>query len=392
MKNLSRHIFIIFCVLNLCCSCNKLLDRRVSLWRLDKIPYGTKYTYDNLPFIFPDADIRTSNGVPILFQNEDADDTPRALIIVSPEFRPEPEEMHDLIRFASSGKHQVFISSLYFGDTVMSMLNLKLKENIFYFTDSTEISLLGPDQKQWINYGYPGYSNQSYFESIDTGYTKILGRGKTGKPDFICISYAKGGSIFIHLNPFAFTNFFLLHKKNRSYYDIALSYIPKNTSVVEWSDYFRYGRSRKTFSSLRFILSNRSLRWAFWLTIFLFLLMFCIESKRKQRSIAVIPAPRNVSEDFVKTVGRLYFQQKNNQNLAIKMITAFLENIRSAYNLSTSILDEEFTQKLAFRTGQPLFEIKQLVQLIHEVRVKPDLTDKELMDLHLQISQFNKPT
>ena len=106
----------------------------------------------------------------------------------------------------------------------------------------------------------------------------------------------------------------------------------------------------------------------------------------------MIPATRNASEDFVKTVGRLYFQQKNNQNLAIKMITAFLENIRSSYNLSTSILDEEFTQKLAFRTGQPLFEIKQLVQLIHEVRVKPDLTDKELMDLHLQISQFNKPT
>ena len=92
---------------------------------------------------------------------------------------------------------------------------------------------------------------------------------------------------------------------------------------------------RESFSALHFILSKRSLRWAFWLTlILLFLLMFLVESKRKQRPIAEIPALRNASEDFVKTVGRLYFQQKNNQNLAAKMVAAFLENIRSTYNLS----------------------------------------------------------
>src|SRR5260221_4004882 len=89
-----------------------------------------------------------------------------------------------------------------------------------------------------------------------------------------------------------------------------------------------------------FILSNRSLRWAFWLTLVLFLLIFLVESKRKQRAIAEIPKLRNASEDFVKTVGGLYFQQKNNQNLAIKMTHAFLENIRSDYNIPTSILDE----------------------------------------------------
>jgi hypothetical protein len=392
LKNLLRNRFIIFCLLGLCCSCKKQLDRRVSLWHTDKIPYGTKYAYDNLPFIFRDADIRTSSRFPILYQNENGDDTPRALIIVGPEFRPEPDEMHDIIRFAASGKNQVFISALYFEDTVMTMLNLKLKKEIFYGRDSSEISLLGPDQKKWMNYSYPGYSTQSHFEGIDTGYTMILGKDITGKPDFIRISYSKGGSIFIHLDPFAFTNFFLLHNKNRSYYDIALSYMQKESGVVEWSDYFRYRKNRKSFSSLRFILGNRSLRWAFWLTLILFLLMFFIESKRKQRPITVIPPLRNASEDFVKTVGRLYFQQKNNQNLAAKMITAFLENIRSAYNLSTSLLDEEFAQKLSFRAGQPLNDIKQVVQLIHEVRLKPVLSDQELMDLHYQISQFNKAT
>jgi uncharacterized protein DUF4350 len=359
---------------------------------MDKIPYGTKYFYDNLPFIFPNAEIRTSNRAPALNQNENGDDTPRALIIVGPEFRPDPDEMQDIIRFAASGKNQVFISALYFEDTVMAMLHLKIKEDIFFERDNAEISLLRPDKKQWINYNYPGYSSRSYFEIIDTGYTMILGRDISGNPDFIRISYAKGGSFFIHLDPFVFTNFFLLHKKNRSYYDIALSNMQKQAGIVEWSDYFRYRKSRKNFSSLRFILGNRSLRWAFWLTLILFLLMFFIESKRKQRPIAVISPPRNASEDFVKTVGRLYFQQKNNQNLAAKMITAFLENIRTSYNLSTSLLDEEFVQKLAIRAGQPSNEIKLVVQLILDIRLRTALSDQELMDLHSQISQFNKPT
>jgi hypothetical protein len=372
------------------CDNKKRLNRRVSLWRLDKIPYGTKYSFDNLPFIFPDADIRTSSRFPLIYQNRSGDDTTRAIIIVSPKFDPEPDEMSSLVRYASSG-NQVFISALSFKDTVMSMLHLTWRNRYYMDGDSTTLKLLDPEHPQWINYTYPGYSNDAWFDSIDTGYTTILGKDAFDRPDFIRISYAHGGAIFIHLNPFAFSNFFLLHGKNKSYYDLALSNMSSHIRVVEWSDYFRYEHQDDNFSALRFILSNKSLRWAFWLTILLFLIFFLVESKRKQRAITEIPALRNASEDFVKTVGRLYFQQKNNQNLAEKMVAAFLENVRSAYNLSTSILNDEFAHKLAFRTGRPLNEIREIVRLIHESRLQPDLSDQQLMDLHYQINQFNKP-
>jgi len=73
------------------------------------------------------------------------------------------------------------------------------------------------------------------------------------------------------------------------------------------------------------------------------------------------------------------------------MIAAFLENIRTAYNLSTSVLNDEFALKLAFRTGRPLQEISELVHTIHDVRLKTNLTDREIMDLHQKINQFDKP-
>jgi hypothetical protein len=66
----------------------KKLDRRVSLWRMDKIPYGTKYAYDNLSFIFPHARIQTGNKFPALLHNPNDDDTIRTLIIISPQFIP----------------------------------------------------------------------------------------------------------------------------------------------------------------------------------------------------------------------------------------------------------------------------------------------------------------
>ena len=372
------------------CACNqqKNLNRRVSLWRLDKIPYGTRYAHDNLSFVFPNADIRTRSRYPETLLTENNDDTLRALIILSPAFAPDSEAMNSIIRFASFG-NQVFISARNFNDTVMSMLHLKWTRNSF-LEDSAEISLLNPMTNRFENFSYPGYSQNSYFESVDTAAAAVLGKDRDGNPDFIRIPFPQGGAIFIHLNPFVFTNFFLLHKKNTKYYDETFSYLPSGTQVVEWSDFFRYSTSEEHFSALRFMLANRSLRWALWLTLLLFALLFLMESKRKQRPITEIAPLKNASVDFVKTVGRLYFQQKNNQNLAAKMVVAFLENIRSAYNLSTSVLNDEFVHKLAFRTGKPVSEVKQLINLIHEVRLKSDLPDRELMDLHFQISQFNK--
>jgi hypothetical protein len=356
---------------------------------MDKIPYGTRYAFENLSSVFPKAEIRTDNHFPILFQPEATEDTVRALIILSPLFAPEPDEMRSIIRYAAAG-NQVFISALHIEDTVMTMLHLKQHVGSYFFQDSSEVRILNPDRNEWESFSYPGYDFDNHFETIDSGYTTVLGKNSKGQTNFIRIGYGHGGSIFIHLNPFQFSNFFLLHKKNKKYYDLALSYIPRQTGVVEWSDYFRYRKHSESFSALHFILSKQSLRWAFWLTVISFLLMFIMESKRKQRPIAEIPALRNASEDFIKTVGRLYFQQKNNQNLFVKMIAVFLENIRTTYQLPTSQLNEEFAIKLAFRSGKPVNEVRKTIQLIYELRMKDELSDKELMDLHEQITQFNK--
>jgi hypothetical protein len=385
---------------------------------MDNIPYGTRYAYENLSYLFPKAIIRTSDKFPILFGDENAKDTSRVLIVLTRAFVPEPDEMKSLIRFASSGNH-VFISAMYIDDTVLAMLRLKRqmitsngpdsdsagnakqdvdnnKESVVTKTNLdtvtlAKISLLNPHTKEWLKYSYPGKFSGKHIEANETGFVRILGRDDRNNANFIRVSFAHHGAIYIHLEPLAFSNFFLLHNANKSYYDQAFSWMPERTGVVEWSDYFRYSHRSENHSALHFVLSNRSLSWAFWLTLILFSMIFLLESKRKQRAIAEISNLRNASEDFVKTVGRLYFQQKNNQNLAIKMVNSFLENIRSAYNIPTSVLDDKFCRDLAFRSGRHLNEVADLMQSIHDARLNIWLTDMEILNLHHKINQFNKP-
>lgn len=389
MKKLRRHYIFIFLLVSLGFACNqKNLNKRVSLWRMDKIPYGTKYAFDHLQTIFPKADIRTSGDFPQILQNDTTDDTLRTLMIISRRFTADSDEVNDLTRFASFG-NQIFISFVDTEDSVLGMFHLKWQRSFYPNEDSSETSILNPASGKFNQFEYPGYAMESYFDSLDTGFAEILGKNGSGKPDFIRIPFPQGGAIYIHLNPFAFTNFFLLHKENKSYYDLALSNLPAGTKVVEWSDYFRYSKTNN-FSAFHFININRSLHWAFWLTLFLFGMLFLVDSKRKQRPITEIPKLQNASVDFVKTIGRLYFQQKNNQNLAAKMVTAFLENVRSNYKLSTSILNDDFIQKLAFCTGMPVNETERLIYTIHEIRMKPQVSDREIMDLHQQINKFSK--
>ena len=108
-------------------------------------------------------------------------------------------------------------------------------------------------------------------------------------------------------------------------------------------------------------MAQPALATALWLLLALVGLILLFESKRRQHSIPVRAPLRNTSLDFVKTIGRLYFQRKDNRNLAIKMTNHWLEYIRSRYTLPTSKLDGEFEKRLSFKTGIDIEEIHTIV-------------------------------
>lgn len=375
--------------------CRQKMNERITLWRNDKIPYGTYYAYENLHHIFPGADIKNSNSSPQTFSTGE---TSSAYIVIGSRVIPSNGEIRAILDHVYTG-NKVFISAWRIDERLLDSFRLK-SSNAWALeeSDSLKMNLYDPETYDSLFFTYPGRKINNYFTEMDTVVTNILGRDDKGRANFVKINYESGGSAIIHLNPLAFTNFFLLHKQNKAYYDFAMSAIPGSVSVVRWDDYYRRhinGKNeseKSTFSKLGEILKNDVLKWAFWLTLLLFAIIYIFESKRKQRAIPTVKQLDNTSLDFVKTIGRLYYQRRDNKNLASKMTAHFLGLIRSRYNISTSKLDEDFEKGLSSRSGVQLEDIKSIIGQAKAIEEKDALSDEELISFNNKLEKFYKQT
>jgi hypothetical protein len=367
------------------------LNRRVTLWRKDKIPYGTFVAYEGLSHLFPGAAISVNKDAPSGLRTREGK---TAYIVIVPRMDPDAAELNAILNFVGQGNH-VFISAFRFGDSLLHNLGLRqgLNHTEFKRQDSLQLSIYNPVSSDSLSFAYPGDAYDNWVRSLDSQYTSVLGRDARGRPDLVRFNYKGGGTLYLHFAPMAFTNFFLLHKNNKAYYENALSYLPSTVEEVIWDDYFRYDRT-KNFSALDYILNggpeNRSLRWAFWLLVLLFAFIYLFDSKRKQRVVPVISALRNSSLDFVKTIGRLYYQRRDNHNLALKMVAHFQDHVRRRYNLSVTALDEEFVERLSYKTGLQKESLRELVEYIKQLPVQRTVPDEELMDFHRKMEEFYK--
>lgn len=405
-----------FLIAALIAGCSGGMNKRFSLGRKDKIPYGTYYAFNTLPRLFPNAEIKVSESSPASFQTFDeeaiqeneadttedfAGDSRRrkrsALIVVTNTMSPSEREIDALFDFVREG-NDVFISAMTIGDNLLDSLRLEAPAMPGFFNDkdSLFVKILHPVTRTTSSYSYPGKAMDSHFSLVDSSIAAILGQDEQGRPNFVRFSIRDGGSLYLHLAPAAFTNFFLLHKQNKAYFDQAMSYLPIHIDKVYWDEYFRfhiYGKNmpdRNVFSKLQAILKHEPLRWALWLAVLLFAIVYFFESKRKQKVIPAAAPLKNTSLDFVKTIGRLYFQRKDNKNLAAKAILYFTEYVHNRYHLKGALASPDFADRLAYKSGRDLSEIKDLLYHMRTLEDAPAIGDDELLELNVKLDKFYK--
>ena len=375
-----------------------VLDERISFNKRDKIPYGTYVAYHSLSHIFPRASVIVNKKKPMLWDSLSVFTGKQALIIISPRFMPDETELHRLWDFVKAG-NTVFISSHIFSydaqnffscDDYTSDLSLF---GIDATTDTLSVGLLSPPFPDERKYNYPGRQYDGYFGKYNKNISYELGSKNDTDINFIQLK-AGEGSIYLHLAPLTFSNYFLLHGQNINYYNKMLSLIPKDTKKVVWDEYFLYKRislgNNGSKGPLSALMSQRSFRAALWLLIILLALYVLQEMRRKQRIIPIMAKPRNDSLEFVKTIGRLYHEKRDNKNLSKKMAAYFLEHIRNKYKLSTNQLDDGFITSLCRKTAQPEHSIREIVSFINNIDVSGEIADVQLADFHKQLEEFYK--
>lgn len=374
------------------------MDERITLRKVDPIPYGTAATHELLSKLYPQARIFADRKSPYNWDSIQMDGRGQAVFLLSNQFTADEEELETMIDFVERGNY-LFIITRSFSYDAQNIFNFsysaQLPGNLFGEPeDSLKLRLepvLFPDPSL---YTYPGRKAQSFFYILDTSRTIVLGRTEAGQPNFIRMK-AGNGAVFIHTAPLAFSNYFVLHKNNHRYFEQVMSVVPATVKKVLWNEFYLSKPQQQKEPEpnwLRVLMRNESLKWALLTGLAALILYVLLGMRRKQRSIPQLAKPRNDSLDFVKTLGRLYYDKKDHRNLSIKMGTYFLEHVRTRYKLSTQHLDEDMVEKLHRKSGYNKEELQYIVGFIRELDGLKNVSEGQLYQLHRKLELFYQNT
>lgn len=347
----------------------------------DKIPYGTYVLYNRLKDIFPDAEVtRTNKSAYNLFS--DTTLQPGTYLMIAQNVELNKNDFTAMVKYISAG-NSVFISTLDFGGYIND--TLQLNTGIEYDKKDPSLNFTNPKLKRQANYIIGNNISSQYFSGFDTTRATVIGQNQYGHANYISFKFGKG-KLYLFANPQVLTNFSLLKPQGAGYAAKALSYLPE-TGRVYW-DQYQNKDIIKDLSPMRVFFANDGLRWAYYLSLAGLLLFIIYEIKRRQRIIPVIEPLKNSTVEFVSVVGKVYYEQRDNRNIAAKKIVYFAEHLRSAFGLKTGSFNQEFTTNFINKTGINEGLANELVNHINYMGQQTRVTDHELIVLNQLIEKF----
>ena len=371
-----------------------LPDLRETYSNRDARPFGGKVAFNILRAGFPGNFIQstTLSSIGGAFSSGD---TASIYLMIAKTFYSVDRETDAILDFVYAG-NDFFLSAENMDPGLLNKIYCKVARsgndtgmNLRPFT-RTSVRLIPDMDSTRYEYFYLPFNN--YFSELNENYCRVLGYNGDGETNFMVFFWGKG-KLFLHTEPRSFSNYFLLKDSNYNYMRQVLQLMHPNPQHIYWND-AKSGSGKKvpeeSFSTFSQILRHPPLAAAFWLVLALLALYVLFGIKRKQRIIRPRQSNENSSLAFTETIARLYLQQKDNRNIADKMVTYFNEFIRSNYFIPGTPGTEEFAHALSRKSGVPLDDTVSLYRAIAHVSQNPQLDDFQLLSLNEQILRFYK--
>ncbi len=354
----------------------------------DKIPFGCYVTYDLLSDIFPGDDLKINDAeLPVYNTLKNKFYFNTNYIFINNIFNPDRLDIEYLLKFADEGNN-VFICANWYSKNIQDSLGIITSYNFFRQDDSSVINFTNEAIKTDSGYkfkeGYPG----TYFIKYDTSKATILATDSSGNNVFFRMKYGNG-NIFLSSIPAAFSNYYILKNEINEFAFKSLSYLPVQNVI--WDEYYKAGNKYNS-TPLRFIVSQSSLAWAYYLMLIGVIIFIIFYGRRRQRRIPIIKPFENTTLEFVTIVGNLYYQQKNHSTIAKKISIFFFDYLRNKYFLQTSELDDQGIKVISEKTNYPFEKLRSLIQSLRGTFNRNNITDSELIFLNNRIEDFYKKT
>jgi|GEM_PF-192745 len=244
-----------------------------------------------------------------------------------------------------------------------------------------------PEAYYWSYYATNARLCDGTYNYIQLGYIE------PDYPNFVKIPYGEG-SFYFHSNPIVFTNYHLLDEDAVDYASHVFSHLPEGD--IYWDEKskdFRFNfpnRPRFSKSPLSYILSQQSLRWAWYLMLSLVALYILFRAKRKQRIIPIRTPNTNTSLEFIQTIGRLYHQQQDHRNLAEKMMYLFKDFVRRRYGIRLKEGNEKNLKALNIKSEVTVKNIDEIFTRYRRIYREDEISESHLTNFYRALEQFYK--
>lgn len=247
------------------------------------------------------------------------------------------------------------------------------------------------------------YFEDNNFDLYRDDKAFVLGRNSKNKINFVKITYGKG-QIFLHSNPYVFTNVCMLKTNGFKYAETMLGHI--SPGRVQWDKYNLYSNKKQSNNNgggdndgnqsddrrsiLEFIFKNKALTWAFAILMTAMLLYVIFKGKRMQKIVLPVEAKDNTSLRYIETVSSLYLQERKHGKLIRLKEKTFMNFIADHYYMTTPKVDKKFISQLAEKSQVSEEKISEIFQIFNRTREYDTALDEVLIELHRKIEYFYK--
>jgi hypothetical protein len=396
MKNLLI-VVLLFSFFFTACNQQKKTNWNLSYAKNSKEPFGCYIAYRHLSSMYPNASILGANdlvdAIKKLYKKPDYES--KLAIAVCRDFHISGDDLILLNEFVESGQ-SVCILAEHFDDTFLHYFSLqsKDKEDLNFvtenkgpntFVDSNKLCIDHRNTKYKFNYNGPSLLTTFADSCLQANNLMLKVMGQLGKNNAVnLIRIQKAGTLILGHTPLTMTNHFLLQDSNIAYYECLMSQFSSSFNQVCWVSKLvnQPANVNKNLFHLPPFFK------AFLIVLTLLLLYTLFEGKRRQRQMEKRFPIENTSLEFIETVGRLYYNKGDHQNLSEKMIAYYFDNIRSKYNLNTQFQDEKFIQALSAKVNQSEVDTKAFIAYLIYIRQQQVLEEADILFLFQQLKKF----
>ncbi len=249
--------------------------------------------------------------------------------------------------------------------------------------------LAAPGLARPAGYRFPLAVGTPVLDGLDSTRTTVLATRADGRAVVARVPVGRGAFI-VASTPDAFSNAALVGTGEDGPTDgpawVAgvLAYVPPRP--VLWDEYYK-PRDDQSRSPLRYVMRRPPLRWAFGFLLFGVAAYGLFRGRRWQRPVPVVAPPPNASVEFVRTLGRLYFQHGDHAALAERKARYFTDRLRTRLGFADASLSEA-TEERAVRRGIPAEVAADAFGRLRALQGRPAADPEALVALDRALDRF----